>query len=81
MIVRLLFFGCAVLAGMLSARAAELVPDGAQWRYLKGFSEASNPTFNWRGVAFNDSAWSLGVTPFFYGEAMTGTELADMQGQ
>ena len=80
MIVRLLIVGSLLVAGLVSSRAAELVPDGAQWRYLKGFSEASNPVYNWRGVAFNDSSWTLGVTPFFYGETLNGTDLPDMRG-
>jgi hypothetical protein len=80
MIVRLFTVGCLLVAGLLSLKAGELVPDGAQWRYLKGLSEASSPVYSWRGVAFNDSSWSLGVTPFFYGEPNNGTELADMRG-
>lgn len=80
MIVRLFVVGCLLSAGVLSSRAGELVADGAQWRYLKGVSEASSPVYNWRGVAFNDSTWSLGVTPLYYGEALNGTELGDMRG-
>ncbi|HVK58237.1 MAG TPA: CotH kinase family protein, partial [Candidatus Kapabacteria bacterium] len=80
MIVRLLLVGCAVITGLLPLRGAELIPDGAQWRYLKGVTEASSPVFNWRGVAFNDSAWLTGATPLYYGEPLNGTELTDMNG-
>ncbi|HEX7860941.1 MAG TPA: lamin tail domain-containing protein [Verrucomicrobiae bacterium] len=69
-----------MFACVLSVAAGELIPDGAQWRYFKGTTEASSPTFNWRGVAFNDSAWLPGPTPIFYGELLTGTELLDMDG-
>ncbi|MGZ8899941.1 MAG: CotH kinase family protein, partial [Limisphaerales bacterium] len=81
MIVRILFFGFILLAGTSRIGAAELIPTGAQWRYLKGFSDASNPTYLWRGVAFGDSAWAVGITPFFYGEPLAGTALDDMRGQ
>jgi hypothetical protein len=80
MIVRLIIVGCLLVAGFFPLTAAELVPNGTPWRYLKGFNEASNPNYLWRGVAFNDSAWSIGVTPLYYGENLNGTDLADMRG-
>ena len=81
MIVRVLTVGLILCAGALHLSAADLISDGAQWRYLKGLSEASNPTQNWRTTGFSDSTWTVGETPFFYGESLSGTLLSDMQGQ
>ncbi|MCP5522229.1 MAG: lamin tail domain-containing protein [Verrucomicrobiales bacterium] len=74
---------CLLLAGTTVSRADTLVSTGAEWRWLKGIEEASQPDpAAWRAVDFDDSAWSVDVAPFWYGEALTlpGTELPDMQG-
>ena len=81
MIVRIFASGLALLAVVLQLGAAEIIPAGAQWRYQKGFTEASNPPQNWRGAIFSDSNWALGSAPFYYGEALIGTALDDMRGQ
>src|SRR5688572_14754373 len=68
------------LAGSL--HCAQILPHGSGWRYFKGFSEASAPdSAAWRELAFDDSLWPTGATPFFYGELLSGTELADMRNQ
>lgn len=81
MIVRLLCIAVALGAGILKPFSAELVGQGAAWRYTKGLSEASTPAGGWRLPSFSDAGWSLGPTPLFYGEPLVGTLLDDMQGQ
>jgi hypothetical protein len=63
-------------------QAEVVVPPSSPWKYFKGRTEASSPdTSAWRVSTFNDSAWTTGNTPFFYGEAIAGgTLLSDMQG-
>ncbi len=52
-----------------------------EWRWFKGTMEASTPDRTaWREIGFNDRAWNVGPGPFFYGEGLSGTELADMRG-
>lgn len=61
------------------------IQTNANWSFIKGFAEASDPTNAWRQLAFDDSGWSNAPAPFFYGEtAITnatfpGTTLSDMQ--
>lgn len=62
------------------AQVRTLVPRGDLWRLAKATAEPSLPdTTAWRGVAFNDAAWDAARLPVYYGEALTGTELTDMQ--
>src|SRR5688572_5650661 len=75
----------AVLSTLLliSLNAEVLVaPSSTGWKYFKGLSEASSPDIGaWRQLGFNDTAWSPGTTPFFYGEQVAGgTLLSDMRG-
>lgn len=80
--------GCGVwlwvvclIVSSLSAGAVTLFDLGATWRWRKGTSEASLPdSAAWRQLDFDDSAWGQGPAPFFYGEALIGTELTDMRG-
>lgn len=52
-----------------------------EWRWMKGTTEASAPDRTaWRQIGFNDRSWNVGPGPFFYGEALSGTELPDMRG-
>ncbi len=68
------------LALMAEAQTLRLVPRGDLWRLAKGTTEASSPDLSlWRGLGFDDAAWSAARLPVFYGEALTGTELTDMQ--
>ncbi len=79
-IALLSFFGIsAVDSGV--AQEEVVIPFGSGWRWRKGTSEASNPTSAWRERAFDDSSWSLGVMPFYYGNytVTNGTRLADMR--
>src|SRR5688572_14003396 len=65
--------------GTLSAQ--ELFPAGASWRYVKGVAPASSPDpATWRQPSFEDSHWPQGNAAFYYGEALTGALLSDMQG-
>src|SRR5688500_8273980 len=75
----ILFFSAALLAEILQSHAADLVPPATQWRYQKGFAEASTPSDAWRAVGFDDSAWPLSAMPFSYGESLGGTTLDDMR--
>ncbi len=69
------------LCGVSAVRAAVAFSTNAAWRYFKGTTEASVPDSTaWRAVNFDDSAWASGTAPFFYGEALSGTVLGDMQG-
>ncbi len=57
-----------------------LVPLNATWKYKKGTAEASNPTQAWRAANFDDSSWSSGPAPVYYGETFTsGTVISDMR--
>ncbi|MBK7998771.1 MAG: metallophosphoesterase, partial [Verrucomicrobia bacterium] len=61
------------------------IQTNANWHFIKGFAEASEPTNAWRQLAYDDSSWSNAPAPFFYGEtaitnaAFPGTTLSDMQ--
>lgn len=61
------------------------IQTNADWHFIKGFAEASDPTNAWRQLAYDDSGWSNAPAPFFYGEtaitnaAFPGTTLSDMQ--
>jgi hypothetical protein len=51
----------------------------SEYKYLKG-SEAAGLLPDWKNTGFDDSGWSTGNTPFWYGDGTGGTELTDMQG-
>src|SRR6185295_6950240 len=60
-----------------------LVASNANWKFVKGFAEASTPTSAWRQPGFDDSSWSNAPAPFFFGDPYTnattpGTLLSDM---
>jgi len=63
-----------------------LVQSNSNWRFVKGFAEASTPSSAWRQLGFDDSSWSNSQAPFFYGDPYTnfpagifGTQLTDMR--
>ncbi len=57
-----------------------LFPSGSTWKYLKGTTEASNPTSAWRALNFDDSTWDSGGAPIGYDPAIPmGTSLPDMR--
>ena len=78
----------AALLECLTGVAGVLVPEDGNWRFLKGYSEASSPdTSAWRQLGFDDSAWATGQAAFYYenhpgsSTAYTGnTDLTDMFG-
>ncbi len=51
------------------------VPQGANWRYLKGLSA---PPGNWNTTAFSDSSWAQGQAGFGFGDGDDATVLGDM---
>lgn len=69
-------------------KAVVLIAPDSDWRYFRGFSEASLPDISaWRGLNFNDAGWAVGQAAFFYenqpgsAHAFTGkTALTDMFG-
>src|SRR5688572_24479176 len=76
---------CIVSFGVLlffvfAAPAALVFNMGTSWKYRKGTSEASSPVAAWRTNNFDDATWSDANAAFYYGEALTGTQLGDMNG-
>ena len=75
---------------IVSAHGGPIFNANSNWRYFKGFSEASTPdTTAWRNIGFDDSSWSVGPAPFYYENdpgsgnptAYSGnTDLTDMDG-
>ena len=53
-------------------------PTGSSFRYLKG-SDAGSLVSDWMNQDFDDSSWSQGDAPFWYGDGSGGTNLEDMQ--
>lgn len=57
-----------------------LLPRGAEWRYLKGTDEASDPIWAWHETAFDHSGWEAGNMPIGYGnDLQMRTFLGDMR--
>ena len=54
------------------------VPMGSSFRYLKG-RDAAYLSSGWINQGFDDSSWSEGLAPFWYGDGSGGTNLDDMQ--
>src|SRR3954465_15363280 len=80
MVKKSVFVFALALGFGLSAQAALLFNTNATWKYFKGRSEASSPdTTAWRRLDFDDSAFTVGATPFWYGDVLPGgTQLTDM---
>ena len=67
-----------------------IASNASGWKYLKGLVASAPAVPAWRQIGFDDSAWSVGATPFNYSTPYTdtytnlqtgpGTYLADMQG-
>ena len=55
-----------LLVPATSVRAADLIPLGSSWKFFLGTNEASSPMTAWRQVAYNDSAWAVGLGPIGY---------------
>jgi hypothetical protein len=51
----------------------------AQWKWLKGVKEASEPSDAWKTRSFDDGPWPSGSAPFGYGREGVQTALADMR--
>lgn len=71
----------AVVAVAVTPRAdagvARDITTASGWKFMKGTNE---PPSNWHTRDFDDSAWSDGSMPFWYGDtAAGGTQLSDMQ--
>lgn len=56
-----------------------LLDQGAPWRYRRGVEPFSTPVEAWRGVDFDDTAWTPGAAPFGYGYDAANTVLGDMR--
>ncbi len=52
---------------------------GDTWRWFKGTEEASNPTTDWRQIAFDDGSWLSGATGIGYGDGPYATTITDMR--
>ena len=51
----------------------------AEWKWLKGMKEASEPRHAWRKRGFSDTAWTTSGAPFGYGQEGVQTVLDDMR--
>jgi glucose/arabinose dehydrogenase len=60
-----------------TARADELIPVGAEWRYLKG---EDAPPAAWNTGGFDDDGWASGEAGIGYGDGDDATVLDDMEG-
>jgi hypothetical protein len=69
-----------LLSFVCSAPAALVINMNEMWRNLKGTAEASSPNTAWRANGFSDGLWATNPAPFYYGEALSGTRLVDMDG-
>ena len=54
------------------------IPMGSSFRYLKG-KDATSLSSDWMNQGFDDSSWSVGSAPFWYGDGSGGMNLDDMQ--
>ncbi len=86
--IRILLLGLLVALVALPSPATAIFNTGATWKHFKGQVEASTPDPTaWRGINFNDSAFTPAPAPFWYdtsGDSSTlpsGTQLTDMQNQ
>jgi hypothetical protein len=65
--------------GVLAANT--LVPANSNWKYFRGYSEASAPVAAWRQPGFDDSSWEQGPGPVGYDSGLPmGSQLGDMFG-
>src|SRR5689334_20590763 len=73
-------FGLMLALWTVPAEAVLLFNTNATWNLLRGRAEASSPdTAAWRGLTFNDSAWTPAPSPFWFGDVLPGgTQLTDM---
>ena len=55
-----------------------VVAQGADWRYHKGTTEASDPATAWHARIFDDASWATDPASFGYGSGSYGTTL-DME--
>ena len=69
----------ASVLGDAAVQSKGLIAEQAQWKYLPGLSEASQPGNAWRELNFDDSTWLTGTAPVGYGEAFISTRLDDMR--
>ncbi len=75
------FILAAIVLVLRPAKGADFVPKGATWHYFKGTQEPTPENIPaWRVLDFDDSSWPTGPMPVFYGEPLSGTEVADMRG-
>jgi hypothetical protein len=63
----------------LTLEEGYLIQAGENWRYLKGYGEASYPFEAWRQVDYDDTGWLTGPTGIGYGDNDDATVLDDMR--
>ncbi|RLE06406.1 MAG: hypothetical protein DRJ13_00250 [Bacteroidetes bacterium] len=73
-IILLIFF----LLQLQNVKGQVDFPLGSSFRYLKG-KDAASLAGDWMNQGFDDSSWSEGSAPFWYGDGTAGTVLDDMQ--
>jgi len=61
--------------GTSASAQTKVISEGDSFSYFKGTAE---PPTGWNTVAFDDSSWDSGPTPFGYGDLTNGTVLSDM---
>jgi hypothetical protein len=77
--LRFFLLGAIWLAVVAPAQSALLFNTNSTWKYFKGRTEASTPSAAWRSAGFDDSTFTAGSTPFWYGDVFPGgTQLTDM---
>lgn len=74
--VSLLFILCLLQLQFVMGQVD--IPMGSSFRYLKG-KDATSLSSDWMNRGFDDSSWSEGPAPFWYGDGSGGTNLDDMQ--
>ncbi|MDO8630903.1 MAG: lamin tail domain-containing protein, partial [Phycisphaerales bacterium] len=73
----------SVAGGVTQGQTNVVIQAGSEWRFMKGLSEASDPTTAWRQAGFDDSQWDKGNLPIGYDGDPNfpfGIPLADMRG-
>jgi hypothetical protein len=66
---------------IVPTRADMVFERGSDWRWRPGITEASTPITGWREIGFNDSEFTTGPSPFWYGDPYPGgTHIDGMQG-
>ncbi len=63
-LLKIIFIFAFLVIPSSKADEISLVRIGDAWRYVRGTNEPSSPVTAWRELAFDDSAWSEGLSGF-----------------